>query len=280
MAHRMTTSTFPLPELSLHHLTMLSADPLALVDAAAAGGFEYCGLRIVAPSPADPVFDVVGEPALVRAIAQRLKSHGVRLLDIEAIWLRPETDVAVLVPALEIGRQLGARHVLAVGFDTDPGRLFDNFCRLCEAAARLSMYVALEFITYCSIGTLEQAHALVQRSGQPNARLLIDALQFFRSGATSDQLASIDPRLLPYMQLCDGPRIGPESVDARRVEARTARLLPGEGELPLAGLMQALPPRIPVSVEAPTLRLAMLPFDEQARIVGDATRKFFANLNP
>ena len=275
----MNTSASKLPELSLHHLTMLQADPLSLVDAAAEGGFDYCGIRIVAPAPGDSIVDVVGNPALVREIDQRLRSRNVRLLDIEAIWLRPETDVAALVPALEIGQRLGARQVLAVGFDADLGRLLDNFCKLCQAAARLQMNVALEFITYCTIGTLEQAHWLVQRSQQPNARLLIDALQFFRSGAKSEQLAAIDPLLLPYMQLCDGPLVGPESVDERRVEARTARLLPGEGELPLAGLLRALPPGIPISVEAPTLRLASLPFNEQARIVGDATRKFFANLN-
>lgn len=266
------------PALSLHHLTMLSASPLELIDAAAAGGFDYCGLRIVPPSPTDVLVDVVGNPALVREIEQRLRSRNVRLLDIEAIWLRPETDVAALVPALEVGHRLGARQVLVVGFDADLVRLLDNFCRLCQAAARLQMSVALEFITYCTIGTLEQAHWLVQRSQQPNARLLIDALQFFRSGARSAQLATIDPQLLPYMQLCDGPLAGPESVDDRRIEARTARLLPGEGELPLAGLLQALPPGIPISVEAPTLKLAGVPYSEQARIVGDTTRRFFQNL--
>ena len=268
-----------MPEISLHHLTMLKADPLSLVDAAAEGGFDYCGIRIVPPAPTDVLVDVVGNPALVREIDQRLRSRNVRLLDIEAVWLRPETDVAALVPALEVGCGLGARQVLAVGFDADLGRLLDNFCQLCLAAARLQMNVALEFITYCTIGSLEQAHWLVQRSEQPNARLLIDALQFFRAGGRTEQLAGIDRHLFPYMQLCDGPLIGPVSVDERRVEARTARLLPGEGELPLASLLRALPAGIPVSVEAPTLRLAALPFNEQARIVGDATRRFFAHLS-
>ena len=267
------------PELSLHHLTMLAAHPLALIDAAAAGGFEYCGLRIVPPMATDSVVDVVGNPALVREIDQRLRATGVRLLDIEAIWLQPTTDVSQLVPALEVGKRLGARQVLAVGFDTDLARLQGNFCRLCEAAARVDMNVALEFITYCSIGTLEQARWLVDRSQQRNARLLIDALQFFRSGATPGQLACVDPALIPYMQLCDGPRVGPTGIDERRREARTARLLPGEGELPLGDLLRALPSGIPLSVEAPTLRLAGLPFDEQARIVGATTRRFLSTLS-
>ncbi|MDB5893322.1 MAG: xylose isomerase [Rhodoferax sp.] len=275
-----TTQPPGMPEISLDHLTMLGADPLSLVDAAAEGGFDYCGMRIVPPASTDVLVDVAGNPALVREIGQRLRSRDVRLLDIEAVWLRPETDVAALVPALEVGCRLGARQVLAVGFDAELGRLLDNFCKLCQAAARLQMDVALEFITYCAIGSLEQAHWLVQRSAQPNARLLIDALQFFRAGGRTEHLAAIDRHLFPSMQLCDAPLVGPVSVDERRVEARTARLLPGEGELPLASLLRALPAGIPVSVGAPTLRLASLPFNEQARIVGDATRRFFANLPP
>jgi sugar phosphate isomerase/epimerase len=268
-----------MPEISLDHLTMLDADPLSLVDAAAEGGFDYCGLRLVPPGPTDLLVDVVGDPALVRQIEQRMRSRHVRLLDIEAVWLRPETDVADLLPALEVGHRLGARQVLAVGFDAELGRLHDNFCKLCQAAAPLQMNVALEFITYCTIGSLEQAHWLVQRSQQPNARLLIDALHFFRAGGRLEPLAAIDRKLFPYLQLCDGPLVGPVSLDERRVEARTDRLLPGEGEFPLADLLRALPPGIPVSVEAPTLRLASLPFNEQARVIGDATRRFFARLN-
>lgn len=263
-------------QLSLHHLTMLPAHPLELVTAAAEGGFEYCGLRFVAPMVTDSIVDVAGDPALIREIGARLNATGVRLLDIEAIWLQPVTDVNKLIPALEAGKQLGARGTLAVGYDTDEARLFDNFCRLCEAAAKLEMNVALEFITYCSIGTLGQAQSLIARSRQPNARLLIDALQFFRSGATPADLASVDPVLMPYMQLCDGLRASPVTVDERRREARTDRRLPGEGELPIAELLCALPAGIPISIEAPTLRLAGLPFNQQARIVGDTTRKFLA----
>ena len=46
------------------------------------------------------------------------------------------------------------------------------------------------------------------------------------------------------------PGAGPASADAVR-EARAARLLPGEGELPLRELLAALPDGIPVAVEAP-----------------------------
>ena len=252
-------------ELSLHHLTILDAHPLQLVDAAAAAGFEYCGMRLVAPTPADTIVDVAGDPALVREIRGRLDVTGVKLLDIEAIWLSAQTDVAALLPALEAGRVLGARHVLSVGNDTDRSRLLDNFGRLCEAARGFDLSVGLESITYCAVGTPADALEVVRASAQPNARILIDALQFFRAGATCEQIGAIDPALIEYIQICDAPHAAPQTLEARRQEARTARLLPGDGELPLREMLSTLRRDLPLAVEAPTLALRGLPFDEQAK---------------
>lgn len=94
-------------KLSLHHLTMLDAHPLQLVDAAHAGGFDYYGLRVVAPTAADSIVDVAHDPALIRELAARMDATGVRLLDIEAIWLQESTRIDALLPALEAGHRLG-----------------------------------------------------------------------------------------------------------------------------------------------------------------------------
>jgi sugar phosphate isomerase/epimerase len=263
-------------KLSLHHLTMLDAHPLELVEAAAAGGFDYYGLRIVAPTSADAIVEVADNPKLVRDLAARMSATGVRLLDIEAIWLQPTTHVETLLPALDAGRQLGARHVLSVGFDNDRSRLLDNFCRLCEAAARFDMTTGLEAITYCAISTPKDALSFVAASRQPNARILIDSLQFFRSGSSPETIDTINPKLIEYMQICDGPRASPESVEARRIEARTARLLPGDGELPLREMLAHLPEDLTLAVEAPTVELRYMPFNEQARTIGAKMRAFLA----
>lgn len=260
--------------LSLHHLTMIDAHPVELVAAAAAGGFDYCGIRLVAPRPGDPLTDIVADEAAVRAVRDRLAVTGVRLLDIEAIWLSPGTDVATLGRPLEIGASLGAKCVLTVGFDDERARLLDNFGRLYALAGSFGMTVMLEFITYCSIRSLADAQRLIAEAGCANAGILIDTLQFFRSGATPAALAGLPPRLFPYMQLCDGVAQAPDSIEARRREARTDRRLPGQGELPVADLLRQLPRDIVLSVEAPTSALRSLPYTEQGRIVGAATRAF------
>ena len=93
-------------------------------------------------------------------------------------------------------------------------------------------------------------------------------------GAPAD-LASVDRSLLPYAQVADAPRASPPAAELR-AEARTRRLLPGEGDLPLRELIAALPPDAPLSVEAPTARLAALPFADRARAALAATKALLA----
>lgn len=255
--------------LSLAHLTVIDADPLQLIDAAQAGGFATIGLRIVPPLPTDNIVPVVGRKTLIRDIMDRLDATGVRVHDIEAVWLMPPTNVQSLRAALETGAQLGAKHVLAVGNDPDPARLADNFVALCDSANAVGLGVALEPISYVTLKTLRQALDMLDRVRRPNARLLIDALHFFRSGARPGDLAGIDPSLFPYTHLCDAPAAAPENLKA---EARGDRFYPGEGELALGELLRALPAGVPIGVEAPCARYAGLPILERARICGAATR--------
>lgn len=255
--------------LSLAHLTVIDADPLQLIDAAQAGGFATIGLRIVPPLPTDNIVPVAGRKTLIRDIMDRLDATGVRVHDIEAVWLMPPTNVQSLRAALETGARLGAKHVLAVGNDPDPARLTDNFAALCDSANAVGLGVALEPISYVTLKTLRQALDMLDRVRKPNARLLIDALHFFRSGARSGDLAGIDPSLFPYIHLCDAPAAAPENLKA---EARGDRFYPGEGELALGELLRALPAGVPIGVEAPCARYAGLPILERARICGAATR--------
>jgi hypothetical protein len=78
------------------------------------------------------------------------------------------------------------------------------------------------------------------------------------------------------IQICDGPRASPASVDERRTEARTARLLPGDGELPLLELLAKLPADLTLAVEAPTRELRGRPFDQQARTIMERMQRFLA----
>jgi sugar phosphate isomerase/epimerase len=92
-------------------------------------------------------------------------------------------------------------------------------------------------------------------------------LHFSRSGGLPAHVAGIDPALLRYAQICDAgaDMPGPTDTPALIREARTGRLLPGEGVLPLKELVAVLPAQVPLAIEAPCRATAELPALERAR---------------
>jgi sugar phosphate isomerase/epimerase len=259
--------------VSLAHLTVLDADPVGLIEAGKAAGFSAVGLRVVAPLATDTIIPVVGDATLQRRIKQSLRDSDMEILDIEAVWLKPDTDVEKLRPALEVGAELGAKYVLTVGFDDTHARLVETFGKFCALAHACGLRTMLEFISYASISDLKHAHHLLQAVRPANAGLLVDALHLSRSGGHPRDIASYDSSLFSYVHLCDAPAVVP-SADGLRVEARSNRLYPGEGQLWLDAFLDAFPAGTPVGVEAPNAALAGLPFAERARLAGTATLNF------
>jgi sugar phosphate isomerase/epimerase len=125
--------------------------------------------------------------------------------------------------------------------------------------------VCLEFAIYTGVRTLADAARVVRKCGHANASVLIDALHFSRSGGVPSDIAGIDAALFRYAQICDAAAVIPGEPGDLIREARTGRLLPGEGALPLRELVAALPATIPLSIEAPVLATAGLPALERAR---------------
>lgn len=265
--------------LSLAHFTVIDADPLALIDAAAFGGYDAIGLRTVPPFATDTIVPVVGVPQMQKRIKQRLSDTGVQLLDIEAFWLKSETQVADLIPALACGADLGARYVLVVGFDGNATRLADNFAALCDAAHACGLRAMLEFIPYATVRTLQEAHSLLAATKPANAGLLVDALHLSRSGGHPSDIAAYDPALFSYVHLCDAPAT-PPPIDQLRAEARGQRSYPGEGGLWLDAFMAAFPAHTPVAIEAPRTALDHLSPNERARMAADAARRVLARSTP
>jgi sugar phosphate isomerase/epimerase len=258
--------------ISLAHLTVLDADPIALIDAAAANSFDAVGLRIVPALAASEITDVIGDAAMQRRIRQRLADTGLKILDVEAIWLKPETRIEALKPALGTGAELGAKYVLTIALDDDRARLSDNFGKLCAASFACGLRTMLEFIPYSVLGTLREAHAFLTEVAPQDAGLLVDALHLSRSGGHPSDIAAYDPALFSYVHLCDAPQTKPP-LEQNRDEARGNRLYPGDGGLWLDEFIAAFPPDTPLAVEAPNAATKNLPIAERARLAGEATRR-------
>jgi sugar phosphate isomerase/epimerase len=264
-------------EIALAALAMLDTPPPEVVDVAAAAGFDAITLRLADGS--DDENPLVGDTPVRRETLARLRHHGLGVLDVEVIRLNGDTDVAGLRPVFESAAALGALNVLVIGNEPDEDRLVERFRELCEEAAPLGLGVALEFMVFTSCRTLEDASRIVERAEHPAAVVLVDPLHLRRSGGSPADVARLvaeHPERFPYAQLCDAPLAAPG--DSRRDLYREAvdhRLNAGDGELPLAALVAALPAGVPLSVETPVHALKDRPAAERARRAMEATRRLF-----
>jgi sugar phosphate isomerase/epimerase len=98
-----------------------------------------------------------------------------------------------------------------------------------------------------------------------------------RSGSTAEDLAAVDSSLFGYVQLSDAT-LKPRSPVYR--DDSSDRSVPGEGELPLAEIMSALPEWLPVGVEAPMRSRAAqgMPVGECARLAVEGARAVLAQV--
>lgn len=116
--------------------------------------------------------------------------------------------------------------------------------------------------------TVEKARRVVEAAGRKNGAVLVDAIHFFRA---DNEFADLAGAPLRYAQFCDAHPGRPADMQEVMRQARGDRLFPGEGALDLRGLIAALPPGLPLSLEVPVARkLAPL---ERARLALEATRR-------
>jgi len=262
--------------LSLEHLTMLDASPRELIDAAAAGGFDMVGLRVVPPQPANLLMPGFDDPRVVGELKKHAAGTGIAFGMIEAIWLAPDTQPREIERALAIGAELGAQFALVCGNDPDEARTVDVLGRIARNARGYGLEIAFEFMSFVAVSNLEQALRIARATGEPNVRLLVDALHLSRAGADLAALAPLDSSVVSYVHLCDGTAALPADEASLRTEARTGRFYPGEGALPLDAFLAAMPADARLGLEAPCRAYAHLPPVERGRIAGRVTRAWLA----
>jgi sugar phosphate isomerase/epimerase len=228
----------------LEHLTLLGLALPEFVGVAAGAGFGAVGLRISPATAGEEPWPMLPGSLMLAETVRRCRDAGVAVLDVEAIRLG--IVPAGWEPVLEAAAELAARYVNAICEDTDLERLSDHFAELVRAAKPFGVRPVIEFMAYRSVRALADAVAIVACSD--GGGILIDALHVQRCGVDLGELARLDAGLVAYLQLCDAPLAPPPDPVA---EARTGRLLPGAGQLPLGDLLTAVPVTVPVAVEAP-----------------------------
>ena len=236
--------------------------PADFVVACAAAGWSACGLWFDPETWTD---------AVASDVRRRLDDTGLVALDMEPIFVTPDGDHGDrMIDAAAVG----ARNLLTVSRGVDDHEFSERFAELCDLAAPHSIGCSVEFLAFMSVSSLAQALAVLDAVDRPNGGVLIDALHLARTGGTPADVAAVAPQRLAYAQLCDGPAAAPADVYA---DAMDERAVPGDGEFPLAELVDALPATTALSMEVRSARLRTAlpdPTDRARHVLATTTAWF------
>jgi sugar phosphate isomerase/epimerase len=143
-----------------------------------------------------------------------------------------------------------------------------------EAVADVGLNIAVEAFAWSAINSVPTASTLLARADSRNTGHLLDVWHFYNTGSTAEAITKLDVTTVAAVQLNDGPRVHDNFLR----HARNTRLLPGEGDLDVAGFITALRSigyEGPFGVESSHPDFRHLDVDEAAARAFDATMKFF-----
>jgi len=264
----------------LYSLAYLTSEPLAPPAAlrlARKTGYQAVGVRIAPAAPGGDFSPLIDNPALLAETLAAIGETGVPVFDVEIVRIGAGYRREQFLPFLETAGRLGARAILVAGDDRDETRLIQSYAAFCEDAAAHGLTADLEFMPWTAVPDAKAAMRIVAAAAQPAGRILVDALHVARSATSPADIAAIPRGWLSYVQLCDAPAQIPATTEGLIHTARCARLLPGDGGIDLAGLLEQLPADLPISLEIPNHeRLRELGHEEWARLALAAARRLEA----
>jgi sugar phosphate isomerase/epimerase len=244
----------PVDRLAIEFISVLGLPPVEFVRLAADLGVGRIGLApkpITANPHGYPAWDLLAEPPLRRETLAAMADTGVTLSLGEGFLIREGLDADTFAPMLDVFAELGAPVVNAVNMVASP----EPFARFAAMAGERGMVATVEFLPLMPPASFAEALAFVDACGADNARVLVDAMHFFRGGSAIEELAGVDASRIGYVQICDVPM--PALTADYGLEARENRLGPGEGDLPLADFVAAIPADVVVGLEVPQVSKAL-----------------------
>ncbi|WP_372028401.1 sugar phosphate isomerase/epimerase family protein [Pseudomonas kurunegalensis] len=180
---------------------------------------------------------------------------------------------------LEIAAELGASKLKgAAGLfeqgELDVSLMRDSFAILCDKAAEVSVDVAIEFLPFSTVNTIEKALAVTSEV-RPNGGIMIDTWHVARGGMEFTEINKIPLSLIKGVELDDADLalVGDVFNDSTH-----HRKCCGEGELDVPAFVQAVLDtgyRGPWGVEVISAELRKLPLEVAAKRAFDTAMAQF-----
>ncbi|MFZ3271583.1 MAG: TIM barrel protein [Mycobacterium sp.] len=239
--------------LGIEMLSVFGMPPVEYVELAADLGCRYITSGLVGFAPlknsAYPPFSLRDDHQLRRELLAAMDDRGVSISLGEGLLIAPGVDIRSYAADLDIMAGLRIPRINTVSLEPDRARTFDELAGLTALAAERGIATCIEPVVGLSIADLPTALAAVTYVDRDEISLLIDTMHVSRFGASADDLRSLPPQRIGYIQLCD-TTLQPRMKNYAE-EAMYERLAPGEGELPLADILAALPDDRVVGLEVP-----------------------------
>jgi 2-keto-myo-inositol isomerase len=231
-------------ELGLNGATTLKADLATDIAVAGKAGFDFVEIwaaKLIG------YLDKGGLPALRRD----LKRAGVRPATLNSVERIIFNDPSGHIRMLEdfqrlcrVAEAIGCETVLVVPSPRPKGvsatAIEQESVRILRELSRIAkpygIRLAYEFLGFsdCSVNTLAQCTAIIERVARPNVGLVLDTFHFFAGGSSLASIRQVDPRRIFIVHLNDVERV------PRRKMHDALRLFPGKGIIPLQGILRNL----------------------------------------
>lgn len=243
-------------QLGLEFLGVFGLSPVDLVHLAADLDCQFIG---TVPAPIDynpegfPGWNLLEDPALRRDLKAALTERNISLTIGDGNAFLPGEDAReALAPHLDLYQELGVKRVNSISFDPSLERSYDQFAIFVEMAVARGLMPTIEFCPISVVADLPAAIGAVRHAG-PAAKILIDTMHFFRSNSTLEELVDVAD-MVGHIQLSDAPHtpVIPDYLE----EAMYERMVPGNGDAPLAKILAVLTNVQSVGLEIPQRSLA------------------------
>lgn len=231
--------------LGFNGATTMKASLPADIAAASAAGFKALEIW------AEKLDDYLARHRLdeLQALFEKHNLQPASINSIEFITFRsPEEYAQIQLRCRQLcawAQALGCDKIVVVPSPTPPsGASRSEICTesvrvLRELAAVAQSYgvkLAFEFLgfTWCSVRTLAQCWEIVQRTRRDNVGLVIDTCHFYAGGSSMRSIAKVPAEKILIFHINDVEERPKETIEDAH------RLLPGEGVIPLDGILRRL----------------------------------------
>jgi sugar phosphate isomerase/epimerase len=270
--------------LGIEMLSVFGMPPIEFVRLVADLGCRYITTGMAGFAPLKALdyqpYSLRDDPRLRQDLLAAMEDHDVSISLGEGLLIAPGLDVRSYADDLDIMAELRIPRINTVSLEPDRARTFDELAALTALAAERDIATCVEPVVGLSIADLPSALAAVEYVDRDEISLLIDTMHVARFGATADDLRSVPAQRIGYIQLSDTTLQPRMKIYAE--EAMYERMTPGEGELPLADMLAALPDDRVVGLEVPMRSRAeagasaydrLLPCVNSARALLDGARE-------